>query len=190
MAKAVFANVVSYIEDLPPTSPNRKILLKAFGNGIDHASSSHYFNISERTIRKAATIENDIIKEMKSIPGTKRKRIAESTEEIISDFFDNEIKVCSGRSFRIQTITNQELYERYKTHCQKIDSPPVSKTTFETKFLFKEKIHHNTDDTYCKYCLQLEGKNIEEGEEIDLEELQNHERTCKTQSAFYKVEKK
>jgi len=65
-AEALFFGFKDYVDELPPTSPARKILLKIALEHADVKSVSHYFEFSETTVRKANCEEDDFIKAMKS----------------------------------------------------------------------------------------------------------------------------
>jgi len=123
-AEALFFGFKDYVDELPPTSPARKILLKIALEHADVKSVSHYFEFSETTVRKANCEEDDFIKAMKSRPGITRKRIYTSDEEVLEEFMNEYIPVVSGRSFRVQTVTDLQLYIDYLFFCWARDVPP------------------------------------------------------------------
>jgi len=99
------------------------------------------------------------------------------------------VKVVSGRSYRLQTFTDEELYARYFDHCWKRNAPPLSKTTLFYKYLAKEKIHHNRDATFCKYCAKLEGNTNVELDDDERAELEGHRQRWYDQTSAYLAEK-
>jgi len=56
----LFFGFKDYVDELPPTSPARKILLKIALELADVKSVSHYFEFSETTVRKANREEDDL----------------------------------------------------------------------------------------------------------------------------------
>jgi len=175
--------------NFPPTSPNRKSLVNIALEYADIDSVGNYFKLSTVTVRKARREEDDFIQSMKSRPNLKRKRLFESDADVIQEFLDEEIPVISGRSFRVQSITDEELYARYFGYCCNHNLWPVCRATFTFHFLKKERIHHNRDDAMCKYCAKLAGKTGDDLDEEELQELESHKERWYAQGAAYLLEK-
>ena len=70
-------------------------------------------------------------------------------------FLDEVIPVVSGRNFRKQTMTNENLYAFYFCRCLEKRKEPLSKSYFEGSILKNQNIQHSKDESVCDLCSEL-----------------------------------
>ena len=92
-------------------------------------------------------------------------------------FVQEKLPVQSGRDFRVQAMTDDQLYDMYR----KSTNNALGKSTFVTKVLNSFKIHHATAPASCPYCIGIANtKSKGFGEGLDF-----HKQIAITQQSEY-----
>ncbi len=106
--------------------------------------------ISEATWQRIKELDGGQLISIEYPVNVTRDRITEVQKDEIRRILNEILPVCSGRNFRYQEETDDNIYQEYCGMVKK--GEPVSKTFFMYTILAHELIHHSKKPKFCKLC--------------------------------------
>jgi len=181
---------VKAVQDMPHNSPIRRSLLSIVAEDQPADLVVQDFGISLSTVYAARREHSSIALDMVYTPGVKRPRIDESRIDFAMAFLDEVIPVVSGRNFRKQTMTNENLYAFYFCRCLEKRKEPLSKSYFEGSILKNQNIQHSKDESVCDLCSELAAlensrTRLKEFEKDKLAKAKQHKASWYQQTGYY-----
>jgi len=148
------------------TNPFRQALIYKIICGIPARVAADIFGMSMRAVKRILKEKKDNLAKMKFVKqmvkecnmSAKNKKRLELAIAII----DEIIPMVSGRSFRVQKMTNLHLYKLYKAqvairgNLAGETDKPMSLACITKRILKKWNIHHSLDAAICPTCRILE----------------------------------
>lgn len=126
--QTVFNNTLNLIQTLPHNSPYRRPLLFWFTKDITMEEAISSYGVSKRTYNRVLEQEDPEIVSRKYGIGVKREKITPEQRQEITRILDDILPVQSGRNYRYQETTDNQLYSTYQSEV--IQGNPVSKVIF------------------------------------------------------------
>ena len=152
--KLIAENSKRLVQDLSPNSPYCRPLLAYLMDGLAKETAMDYFDISSRSYKRIVEEEGNSLLEVKYTVNVERNRITKEQIEEIRHILDDILPKQSGREWRNQEETDENLYEQYLAAVQK--GKKVSKPFFIYTILKKESIHHSEHPSFCILCERYE----------------------------------
>jgi len=152
--KLIAENSKRLVQDLSPNSPYHRPLLAYLMNGLAKETAMDYFDISSRSYKRIVEEEGNSLLEVKYTVNVECNQITKEQIEEIQHILDDILPKQSGREWRTQEETDENLYEQYLAAVQK--GKKVSKTFFIYTILKKESIHHSEHPSFCILCERYE----------------------------------
>jgi hypothetical protein len=182
----IFQNLKELLGDFHQNSPFRRPLLSYLCQNINKKEFKKQLNLSEPTWQRIKSLNGGQLTSIEYTVGTTRERISEDQRDEIKRILNDILPVQSGRDYRYQEETDDQIYQNYVDQVKK--GVPVSKTFFVYTILAHELIHHSKKPKFCKICDKYE-ECVSRGEEIPLN-LLKHKDLILLQRGAYASQKK
>jgi hypothetical protein len=109
-----------------------------FTKGLSMEDSMTVYGISKRTYNRVLEQEDPEIVSRKYGIGVTREQITQEQRQEITRILDDILPVQSGRNYRYQETTDNQLYSTYQSEV--IQGDPVSKSFFIYSVVAKERV--------------------------------------------------
>jgi hypothetical protein len=162
LSETVLMNTQILLKDLPKHSPIRRGLIYYFTQNLSLQDATFIYGYGTSFYSKVNKDRGRFIVNLKYPPKVTRSKLAKKKIPMIQEILNqpNVLPILSGRSYRVQTQSNYQIYLNYKQH----DSNPVSFSFFKTKILDKERIWHSLRPNFCPICSGEEFELLKNGQ--------------------------
>lgn len=144
-------NLRTLLPKLPKNSPIRRELLHFLTKDMTIQEVRTMFPMKKSSFYRIRNLKKPKTLMLKYSVGVTRNKVKPQIVEHLKQTVDAILPIQSGRNWRLQEITNIELYKKYLTICEKENSGIVSFSFFEN-YLRKLNIHHISKTNFCKKC--------------------------------------
>jgi len=147
---------------------------KCTGSAVSRIFTEH-INVSMQTVYRARCGGTQVLQTLRSPRDVQCQRLSNNTQTFLLNTVNELLPVSSGRPWRRQRETNQQLYDRYCALAAQHDQEPVSFSYFMHRHLSGLHIHHYDNKMkFCPYYCHMQGM-LEEDEDSTEECATNEE---------------